>query len=275
MQIPSVGFLFENSAPVAAPPTGEPPVRRRTTRKPKAASAEGPFSPLANAGIEIDFKMPRLPDTLAGGRVLVSCEVLRPEQAYDYAFQTVSLRFDRLGNQEKALRLLSARQAEEDVIDKLNFILRVKFGGMGWPFHDCFQIFFYTFLCTLPGCPAQDEHIDHTDPRVWSLIVCIGYCMRELRFIVDGEEYVVILSPGDAVLFRGSVCHFGGPSGTNCRCRAADPCRAVSGKKLSVNLRCVELALHSYVVVEHPDSDLPRFDWRKLGKDVFSCPARV
>ena len=277
----NAGITIDNESPkldeenVAAPPTGEPPVRRRTTRQPKVASAKGPFSPLANAGFVVDFKKPRSYDVLAGGRVFVSYEVFSPELAYEYASETVWLEFARLGNQDKGLRLLSERQVLKDVTNDLNFILRQKFGGIGWPYADCFEIFFYTFLCTLPGCPAQDKHIDHTDTRVWSLIVCVGYCMREVRFIVDGEEVVVILSPGDAVLFHGSVCHFGGPAGTNCRCLAADPCRAESGKELSVNLRCVELALHCYVVVEHAGSDLPRFDWRKLGKDVFSCPARV
>jgi hypothetical protein len=276
----NAGITIDTKSPqpdeenVAAATTGEPPARRRSTRQPKVAGAEDPFSPLDNAGIVVEFKTV-VNYVLAGGSVFVSYEVLSPEKAYEFAFETVWLQFSRLGNQDKALRLLSERQDLKDVTNVLYSILRQWFGGTGWPYADCFEIFFYTFLCTLPGCPAQDAHIDHTDPRVWSLIVCIGLCMRELRFIVDGEELVVFLSPGDAVLFRGSVCHFGAPSGTICRCRAADPCRAESGKQLSVNLRCVELALHCYVVVEPAGSVLPRFDWRKLGKDVFTCPARV
>jgi hypothetical protein len=95
-----------------------------------------------------------------------------------------------------------------------------------------------------------------------------------VRVIVDGKEFAVVLSPGDAVLFRGTVCHFGGASGTSCRCPGFGdaPCRAEKGKLLSVSMGCVELALHCYVVVDRPRLGLPAFDWAKLGSFVFSCP---
>jgi hypothetical protein len=277
---PRLGFLYAGrnvAAPAAAAPAAEPSVEsdeseKKKKKKPKLSREKGPFSTLANAGITVSFKMPRFNHSFAKGDVLVRTEALSLDDALDYAYQTVNVPFGKLGNQELSLRLLSVKQKERGVLAELICML-VLFRSLDWPFADTsFEIRFYTFLCTLPGCPAQHEHLDHTDVRLWSLIVCIGLCIRELIFIVDGKEFSVILNPGDAVLFRGTVCHFGGPSGTKCRCCADDPCRAEHGKALSVNLRCVELALHCYVVVQMPHLNLPPFDWVNLGKSVFGCP---
>ena len=274
---PKCGFLYERrnvAAPAAVAPAAEPSVRSDESEKKKlkVSREKGPFSTLANAGIKVCFKSPRLNHSFAKEHVLVRTEALGTDQALEYAYLTVNVPFGKLGRQELSLRLLSVKQEQVFVLEELINMLG-RFRSLDWPFADtAFEIRFYTFLCTLPGCPAQDEHLDHTDVRLWSLIVCIGLCIREVRFIVDGKEFSVILNPGDAVLFRGTLCHFGGPSGTKCRCRADDPCRAEPGKKLSVNLRCVELALHCYVVVKMPELKLPPFDWVNLGESVFGCP---
>ena len=276
---PKLGFLYAPrnvAGPAAAAPAAEPSVESDESekkKKPKVSREKGRFSTPATAGIKVSFKMLIKPNhSFANGDVLVRTEALSLVEALEYAYQTVNVTFGKLGNQDLSLRLLSVKQEDGRVLDELIDMLGM-FRSLDWPFADTvFEIRFYTFLCTLPGCPAQDEHLDHTDVRLWSLIVCIGLCIRELRFIVDGKEFSVILNPGDAVLFRGTLCHFGGPSGTKCRCCADDPCRAEHGKKLSVNLRCVELALHCYVVVQMPHLNLPPFDWVNLGKSVFGCP---
>ena len=266
---PKRGLVFKGSSPVAAAPTAVPSVES-AKKKPKVEVAKGPFSSLANAGIEIKFKLSALSESSAGGEVLLASEVLTTKEAYERAFEVVHSSFGKLGNQDGGLRLLSEKQDRGYVLDELRRIMKTFTQGFGgWPFRK-YEIRFFTVLCTLPGSPAQDKHTDHTDPRVWSLIVCIGLCIREVRFIVDGKEFALMLSPGDALLFRGTVCHFGGPSGTNCRCGTDRPCRAESGKELSVSVACVELALHCYVVVDI--AGRPPFDWAKLGKAVFGCP---
>ena len=218
---PKFGFLYAArnvAAPAAAAPAAEPSVESDESekkKKPKVSREEGRFSTLANAGITVSFKMPRFNHSFAKGDVLLRTEALNTVEALEYAYLTVNVPFGKLGNQDLGLRLLSVKQNQRCVLDELICMLGL-FRSLDWPFADTdFEIHFYTFLCTLPGCPAQDEHLDHTDVRLWSLIVCIGLCIRELRFIVDGKEFSVILNPGDAVLFRGTVCHFGGPSGTN------------------------------------------------------------
>ena len=270
--------MCEAGAPAAAATTAEPSGEQpKKEPKGEVASAKSRFSSLANAGISIGIKRPpgnrQFDDLADDGDVTVAWEVLRGD-ALLYANDAVHLKFGRIWNQKKRLRLLSVRGDFKGILEDLEKIVQ-DFVDPDSRFKGPFQIRFYTYLCTLPGCPEQDEHVDHTDPRVWSLIVCIGACYREVTFIVDKKRVTVTLTPGDAVLFRGSVCHFGGPSRTNCRCPATDPCRVEKGKELSVSLGCVEFAMHCYVVEDRPDLRLAPFDWDSLGRDVFSCSARV
>ena len=274
-QNPSVGFVFEDLALVAPAPTAgspdERPKRKRASErlkaKPEVVSAESAFSSLSKSGISLGIEELDSRCVYADGLVVVCRAALSHVEAADLGYDAKLPVYAKLGNQESGLRLLSEKSEMGSILKCLWEVLGM-FSKEWWPYR-C-QIRFYTFLATLPGCPAQDSHLDHTDIRVWSLILCIGFCMREVRFIVDGKEFAVILHPGDAVLFRGNICHFGGPSGTNCSCPADAPCCAAAGQVLSVCKYCVELALHCYVVVDI--FGRPPFDWAKLGAAVYGCP---
>jgi hypothetical protein len=282
MQTPSVGFVFEDDSPVppaaAAEPSDDssderpkpnPPPERRPKRNQRV---NGALSSLSKSGIEMEIKMIDYCRFAHDRCVLVLREDVDQVVAGEYVHDAAHLEYSKLKNQASGLRLLSVKGNFDGMLRMLDGLV-YRFGSLAWPFADGFEIRFYTFLATLPTCPAQDPHIDHTDVRVWSLIFCIGFCAREVRFVVDGVEFAVILFPGDAVLFRGDTCHFGGPCGTNCRCPADAPCCAKEdGKKLSLGKFCVEFAIHCYVVVEMPELNLPAFDWAKLGQFTFSCP---
>ena len=281
LETPSVGFVFEDSSPVPPAAAAEPsddssderpnpnPPEARPKRNPRVN--DGALSSLRSAGIEIGIKWADDCLFAADRGVLVVREAVSQLEAGELVYDAAFPEYSKLGNQALGLRLLSAKGKFVGLLDMLKNVVW-EFRWLRWPFAKRFEIRFYTFLATLPSCPAQDHHIDHTDVRVWSLIVCIGFCAREVRFVVDGVEFAVILYPGDAVLFRGDTCHFGGPSGSNHRCAADAPCRAeAEGKELSVSKYCVEFAMHCYVVVEMPELKLPAFDWQQLGVFTFPC----
>ena len=273
--------MFEDSSPVPPAAAAEPsddssderpnpnPPEARPKRNPRVN--DGALSSLRSAGIEIGIKWADDCLFAADRGVLVFREAVSQLEAGELVYDAAFPEYSKLGNQALGLRLLSAKGKFVGLLDMLYDVVR-KCRCLKWPFAERFEIRFYTFLATLPTCPAQDRHIDHIDVRVWSLIVCIGFCAREVRFVVDGVEFAVILYPGDAVLFRGDTCHFGGPCGSNHRCPADAPCRAeAEGKELSVSKYCVEFAMHCYVVVEMPELKLPAFDWQQLGVFTFPC----
>ena len=90
-----------------------------------------------------------------------------------------------------------------------------------------------------------------------------------VKFRIGGREIPVRIAPGDAVIFRGDVCHFGGASATECACVDAEAsCRCV-GSAVSVNPDCVELAMHAYIITTQAGDDA--FDGGTLGEEVPPC----
>jgi hypothetical protein len=198
---------------------------------------------------------------LAGGLVLHVREVLTEGQVSEATEAALGATYGKLGNQPTGHRLLSGKQQDLN----LQAVIRERAGQLRaarW------EVRWYTFLLTLPQCPEQERHLDHTDPRVWSMIIGLGVNRRLVWFRVGGELIPVFVGRGEAVFFQGSVCHYGGASTTPCGCPASDRCRCADGRVVA-DLRCLELGLHAYVVMD--DEGGAEFDWAALGETTDGC----
>ena len=179
---------------------------------------------------------------LAGGRVVHVREVLTEGGVSEATEAAMGATYDKLGNQPTGHRLLSRKQQNQ----RLQAVIRDR--AVQLRAARC-EVRWYTFLLTLPQCPEQKRHLDHKDPRVWSMIIGLGVNRRLVWFGVGGELIPVFVGRGEAVFFQGNVCHYGGASTTPCGCPARDRCRWVEGQ-VEADLRCLELGLHAYVVME-------------------------
>ena len=233
-----------------------------------------PFEPCIVGGVRVVGLMPQWqppapsphwPDW-AGGRVVVHRAAFSPQQVSAATTLLRACTYNVLANQRDRKRLLSSRCDEDELLSALRTLARTLLP------HDAAQsleVPWAAFLLTMPECLRQRWHKDDRDPRVWSVIVALGSNPRVLMFRVGRREMPITIAPGDAVLFRGDVCHCGGASSKMCHC--ADPearCNGV-GSDIRVNLDCVELAVHAYVVTTRAGDG--EFDMRHLGDEVPPC----
>jgi hypothetical protein len=198
---------------------------------------------------------------LDGGRVFHVRDVLTEEQVLEATEAAMGATYERLETQPTGHRLLSRQQQNQHIQSAVRIRaerLRSTRCEVRW----------YTFLLTLPLCPEQIRHLDHKDPRVWSMIIGLGVNRRLVWFRVGGELVPVFVGRGEAVFFQGNVCHYGGASTTPCGCPSTDRCMWVDGE-VAADLRCLELGLHAYVVME--DEGGAVFDWAALGQSTNGC----
>ena len=208
---------------------------------------------------------PHRPDW-AGGRVVVHRAAFSPQQVSAATTLLRACTYKVLANQRDRKRLLSSRCDEGELLSALRTLARTLLPPDA---AESLEVPWAAFLLTMPECLRQLWHKDDRDPRVWSVIVALGSNPRVLMFRVGRREMPITIAPGDAVLFRGDVCHCGGASSKMCHC--ADPearCNGV-GSDIRVNLDCVELAVHAYVVTTRAGDG--EFDMRHLGDEVPPC----
>jgi len=201
----------------------------------------------------------------AGGLVLVARRAMGAEQVAEATEAALKCTYNILENQEGKRRLLSGRCYGSPSLPALRRLAEQHLGGGGVTI----EVPWLAHLLTMPGCKRQRRHRDHRNRRVWSIIVALGLNPRVVKFRIGGREIPVRIAPGDAVIFRGDVCHFGGASATECACVDAEAsCRCV-GSAVSVNPDCVELAMHAYIITTQAGDDA--FDGGTLGEEVPPC----
>ena len=234
-----------------------------------AAAVRAAVPPLLPSGKQAGFKLHRKDAGVdgacrvwggGGGRVVHVRGAFTEEQVLEATEAAMGATYDKLDNQPTGHRLLSRKQQNQRLQDAVRDRARQLREAR------C-EVRWYTVLLTLPLCPEQKRHLDHRDPRVWSMIIGLGVNRRLVWFGVGGELIPVFVGRGEAVFFQGNVCHYGGASTTPCGCAAEDRCRWVGGQ-VEADLHCLELGLHAYVVME---GDGGVFDWKALGATTDEC----
>jgi hypothetical protein len=202
----------------------------------------------------------------ASNRVVVRRAAFSPQQVSAATTEAQNCPYNILKNQSDRKRLLSSRCYEAGLLSALrtlaeSLLLHLQLESLVLPWA--------AFLLTMPECMQQGWHKDHRDQRVWSVIVALGSNPRMLMFRIGGREMPITIAPGDAVLFWGPVCHCGGASSKICHCADQEArCNGV-GSDIRVNLDCVELAVHAYVVTSKAGDGA--FDTSHLGDEVPPC----